>query len=132
MLDLSFNDIHAVGARHLGEALKFNETLEYLDLGANHIQDGGCGDLAEALKSNEALETLIIANNDLTTSSCYYWIDCLQQNRKLVELNIEDNANMEEFDRKEVMEWVKGNSELIVMREDPAHFDLAVKTKIVR
>ena len=87
---------------------------------------------AEALKSNNRLETLVLANNDLTTSSCYYWIDCLQKNRVLIDLNIEDNNNMAEHDKREVLEWVKGNNELLAMREDPDNYDLAVKTKVVR
>jgi len=131
-LDLSFNDIHAVGARHLADAVKFNDTIEYLNLGGNHIQDSGCGDIADALKTNETLETLVLAANDLTTSSCYYFLECLQENRVLVDLNIDENDNMDDTNKKDVMEWCHGNSVLIEMREDPDGFDLATKSKIVR
>lgn len=131
-LDLSFNDVHAVGARHLADALRFNEAIDYLNLGGNHIQDNGCGDIADALKSNETLTTLVLAANDLTTSSTYYWLDCLQQNRVLLDLNIEENENMDEDQKKDVMEWCHGNSELREMRSDPDNYDLATKSKIVR
>lgn len=107
-LDVSFNDVHAVGARHLADALKFNETLLYLNLGGNHVQDQGCGDLAESLKSNETMTTLILAANDLTTSSCYYWLDCLQVNRvsnkKTITTYIVDIVVAVAAERKEIEE----------------------------
>lgn len=42
-LDISFNDVHALGARHLADALKYNDTLVHLNLGGNHVQDQGEG-----------------------------------------------------------------------------------------
>ena len=94
-LDVSFNDVHAVGARHLANAIKFNATLVHLDLGGNHVQDAGAAELADALKFNESVRGLVLAANDLTTSSCYYWIDALQTNNVLQDLNIEENEAME-------------------------------------
>ncbi|GMH65777.1 hypothetical protein TL16_g04278 [Triparma laevis f. inornata] len=131
-LDISFNDVHAVGARHLGNALKFNDTLQHLNLGGNHVQDGGCAEIADALAQNESMKSLVLAANDLTTSSCYYWIECLQSNKVLVDLNIEENENMEEGPKHDAMEWVKGNEELVMMREDPDNFDMSVRSKIIR
>jgi hypothetical protein len=131
-VDLSFNDVHALGARHLADALKFNDTLMHLNLGGNHVQDQGCGDIAESLKHNETMVSIILAANDLTTSSCFYWIDCLQSNRVLKELNIDENENMEDVDKRDAMEWVRGNVDLLAMREDPDNYDLAVKSKILR
>ncbi|GMH73636.1 hypothetical protein TrST_g7182 [Triparma strigata] len=131
-LDISFNDVHAVGARHLGNALKFNNTLQHLNLGGNHVQDGGCAEIADALAQNEAMKSLVLAANDLTTSSCYYWIESLQTNKVLVDLNIEENENMEEAPKHDAMEWVKGNLELEQLREDPDNFDLSVRSKIIR
>ena len=47
-------------------------------------------------------------------------------------MNIEENDNMSEFDKREVMEWTRGNSELVVLREEPDSYDLSIKTKVVR
>ncbi|GMH66461.1 hypothetical protein TrRE_jg7836 [Triparma retinervis] len=39
---------------------------------------------------------------------------------------------MEDLEKRDAMEWVRGNLDLISLREDPNNYDLAVKSKILR
>ena len=63
-LDISFNDVHAVGARHLANALKFNTTLKHLNLGGNHVQDAGSAEVREYMqRAKEEKQYLLLATS---------------------------------------------------------------------
>jgi hypothetical protein len=89
--------------------------------------------LADALRTNTNLTALVLAANDLTNMSCEYWVECLEfDNGVLSELNIDENGGMDHELVEDVMEWCKGNTELIMMRDNPDTFDLSIRSHIVR
>ena len=121
-LELSSNQIHAKGGKHVGRwlrqshctlvelGLKFNQLmpagasaiaaalpsalyLKKLNLYQNHIGDDGCRALALALETNQVLEWLHIGNNDFGDDGVFTIAQCLRlQNNTLQFLDLSHNG----------------------------------------
>ena len=60
-LNISWNGFGDEGAKMVGEALKFNSSLESLDLSNNRIGAKGVFALADGLGNNNTLKTLKVS-----------------------------------------------------------------------
>ena len=68
-LYVSMNGFGYDGAKHMGHALKHNQSLEVLDLSSNRIPSEGVLEIAKGLKVNENLTMLKVSGALKTESS---------------------------------------------------------------
>ncbi|CAF1296728.1 unnamed protein product [Rotaria sordida] len=79
-INLQGNRIRAIGAQHIGDALKNNKTITILNLRHNHIADEGTQHLSDALKKNSTLTTLNLRYNQIGEEGAKYLADALKNN----------------------------------------------------
>ena len=88
-LDLSFNPLLGdIGAHHIGEALKYNNTLRTLDLPCCGITLFGIMTLCEGLETNTSLTYLDLSRNNISDDGTIGLCQSLALNRTLTNLNI--------------------------------------------
>eukprot|EP00808_Paulinella_micropora_P000727 g33377.t1 len=100
-LDLSSQNLGAVGASAVAKGLQVNKTLRELKIGGNSIGDTGAQALGEALQENKEckLEKLDISSNSIRAEGARHIAKALEVNQTLRELNLlfnkigDDGAN---------------------------------------
>ena len=90
-LNINYNNIGAIGAEALANALKGNTTLETLDISFNEITEDGVRALAKALETNTTLTNLNIAGNNIGNIGATALANALEGNTTLTTLDISDN-----------------------------------------
>jgi len=91
-LDLSANNqIGAVGAKAIADALQHNSCLNTLNLGYNKIGDDGAKAIADALKHNSCLSYLGLGKNKIGVVGAKAFTDALQHNSCLTDLRLVGN-----------------------------------------
>jgi len=91
-LDLGWNHITQVGARHLAEMLKSNRVLAVFALEGNRIAAEGGIHVCEALESNSAITHLNLASCNLRKSVASSISTMLRKNSTLEELILKKNG----------------------------------------
>ncbi|CAF0803357.1 unnamed protein product [Adineta steineri] len=91
-LVLDCNQIGAVGAQYLADALRTNTTLTTLSLGNNDIGDIGVQHLAHALQNNTTLTTISLEHNQIGAVGAQYLADALRTNTTLTTIELRENA----------------------------------------
>ncbi|CAF4596632.1 unnamed protein product [Rotaria socialis] len=81
--NLAKNQLHAMGAQYMADALRNNVTLTTLNLYDNDIGNEGIKYIAEALVHNTTLVTLDLQVNDIDNTGAQVLIDALQQNKTM-------------------------------------------------
>jgi hypothetical protein len=66
---LDHNDITAAGASSLGDALRFNTSLEVLDVKYNRIGDHGATSLCTSILAHPSITSLNLTHNDILCAS---------------------------------------------------------------
>ncbi|CAF1157449.1 unnamed protein product [Adineta steineri] len=95
-LNLRGNNISAIGAKYLAQAIQNNTTLTTLNLDINSIGDEGVQHLALALQNNTTLTTLSLQINNIRAEGAHYLAIALQCNQTLTTLNLQNNCILEE------------------------------------
>ena len=90
-LDLSWNEVHGVGAKLLSEALYKNTTLKSLNLSSSAIPDEAGEQLIAALQSNAHLEVLDLSCNNIRSRSCFVLAKLLRHFHVLEIINLSEN-----------------------------------------
>ncbi|CAF3669249.1 unnamed protein product [Rotaria socialis] len=96
-LDLAKNQLHAMGAQYMADALRNNVTLTTLNLYDNDIGNEGIKYIAEALVHNTTLVTLDLQVNDIDNTGAQVLIDALQQNKTMKLLMLYGNKILYEL-----------------------------------
>ena len=88
VVDLSYNDISAEGAKYLASVLrKKNCVLTEINLGFNRLNGEGIMHLAKALETNTSLKTLHVERNNLDNQASKAIGAILSRNKSLQRLN---------------------------------------------
>ena len=87
-LVFNHNEIHDLGAKHLGLALAQNQAVKHLVLSHNYITDTGLADLLTGLNHHPTLESLFLANNQLSSESLPILMTFVEQQSCLKRLDI--------------------------------------------
>jgi len=90
-LNLSDNDVGAVGARLIADALKVNMSLEHLDLAKNNLGEDGAVYVAEALAVNVRLCGLDISYNGVGDAGATALARAIDKNKSLTLLDVTAN-----------------------------------------
>ena len=90
-LDVSCNDIGAIGASALAVALRKNHVLKTLDLSTNGVGDAGVTALADALNSNSSLTYLDVHACGIHDAGATALAQALENNCVLSVLNLKAN-----------------------------------------
>uniref|UniRef100_H3BF88 Protein phosphatase 1 regulatory subunit 37 n=1 Tax=Latimeria chalumnae TaxID=7897 RepID=H3BF88_LATCH len=94
-LYLADNELNSLqDSMHLGELLRYNNSIKLLDLKNNHISDAGLEDICEGLKKqrNVGLRCLILWKNQITTKGIGPLVSVLPCLRYLQTLNLGRNS----------------------------------------
>ncbi|NXC43144.1 LRC34 protein, partial [Penelope pileata] len=89
-LDLRYNVLTDVGAKHMATFLQENSTLRYLNLMFNDIGTSGSELIANALRRNETLLYLRMTGNKIGNKGGMYFVSVLQNNCILEKLDLGD------------------------------------------
>ncbi|XP_019388251.1 PREDICTED: leucine-rich repeat-containing protein 34 isoform X1 [Crocodylus porosus] len=89
-LDLRYNVLTDVGAKHIAKLLQENSSLRYLNLMFNEIGTSGAELIAKALHRNEALLYLRMTGNKIRNKGGMYFASMLQVNSTLEKLDLGD------------------------------------------
>nr|XP_047915391.1 leucine-rich repeat-containing protein 34 isoform X7 [Anser cygnoides] len=89
-LDLRYNVLTDVGAKHMATFLQENSTLWYLNLMFNDIGTSGAELIAKALHRNETLVYLRMTGNKIGNQGGMYFASMLQINSTLEKLDLGD------------------------------------------
>uniref|UniRef100_A0A8B9BZB0 Leucine rich repeat containing 34 n=1 Tax=Anser brachyrhynchus TaxID=132585 RepID=A0A8B9BZB0_9AVES len=89
-LDLRYNVLTDVGAKHMATFLQENSTLRYLNLMFNDIGTSGAELIAKALHRNETLVYLRMTGNKIGNQGGMYFASMLQINSTLEKLDLGD------------------------------------------
>nr|XP_013030154.2 leucine-rich repeat-containing protein 34 isoform X5 [Anser cygnoides] len=110
-LDLRYNVLTDVGAKHMATFLQENSTLWYLNLMFNDIGTSGAELIAKALHRNETLVYLRMTGNKIGNQGGMYFASMLQINSTLEKLDLGD-CDLEET-TVHVASMLKNNSSLV-------------------
>eukprot|EP00808_Paulinella_micropora_P027241 g40439.t1 len=91
-LDLSSQNLGAVGASAVAKGLQENKTVIELRMGANEIGPAGAEAIANMLKVNEALQVLSLIGNNIGPEGAKAIADMLKVNSTLTALDIGGNG----------------------------------------
>nr|ADF32021.1 leucine rich repeat only protein 3 [Azumapecten farreri] len=89
-LDLRYNDLTNVGAKHIAKLLEETVTLKYLNLMCNEIESEGAEAIAKALHKNESLRVLRLNGNKIGNRGGMCFAQMLQINKVLEALDLGD------------------------------------------
>ncbi|XP_069069296.1 leucine-rich repeat-containing protein 34 isoform X1 [Pleurodeles waltl] len=89
-LDLRYNTLTDVGAKHIGNLLQATPALSYLNLMCNDIGPDGAEFIARALHRNETLKCLKLMGNKIGNKGGMHFAAMLQINTTLEELDLGD------------------------------------------
>ncbi|CAM4820345.1 unnamed protein product [Rotaria magnacalcarata] len=95
-LDLAQNQLHAMGAQYMADALRNNVTLTTLNLYDNDTGNEGIKYIAEALVHNTTLIKLDLGQNRIGNMGTEYFSGALKLNSSITELNLTVNEIREE------------------------------------
>nr|XP_013030153.2 leucine-rich repeat-containing protein 34 isoform X4 [Anser cygnoides] len=114
-LDLRYNVLTDVGAKHMATFLQRNETLVYLRMTGNKIGNQGGMYFASMLQINSTLEKLDLGDCDLGTQCLIAIATALTQNKsvKAINLNRPLLYSQEEETTVHVASMLKNNSSLV-------------------
>ncbi|XP_021368730.1 leucine-rich repeat-containing protein 34-like isoform X1 [Mizuhopecten yessoensis] len=89
-LDLRYNNLTSVGAKHIAKLLEETVTLKYLNLMCNDIESEGAEAIAKALHKNESLRVLRLNGNKIGNRGGMCFAQMLQVNKILEALDLGD------------------------------------------
>ncbi|XP_060073757.1 leucine-rich repeat-containing protein 34-like [Ylistrum balloti] len=89
-LDLRYNNLTNVGAKHIAKLLEETVTLKYLNLMCNDIEAEGAEAIAKALHRNESLQMLRLNGNKIGNRGGMCFAQMLQVNKTLEALDLGD------------------------------------------
>jgi Ran GTPase-activating protein (RanGAP) involved in mRNA processing and transport/RNA recognition motif-containing protein len=117
VLDLSYNDISAEGAKYLASVLrKKNCALVELNLGFNRLCGEGIQHLAKALEINTSLRTLHVERNYLDNQGSKAIGTILSQNKSLERLNVSRALFDESYGYDQIANGLRSNTTLKSLR----------------
>ncbi|XP_059900512.1 leucine-rich repeat-containing protein 34 [Gadus macrocephalus] len=90
-LDLRYNDISDVGARHLADLIQeVTSTLRFVDLMGNNILADGAETVAKSLHNNQCILSVRLTGNKIGNRGGMCFASMLQINHTLQELDLAD------------------------------------------
>jgi hypothetical protein len=90
-VSLAWNNITAVGAVRLAEAIEINTSIKNIDLTANAISDKGAQRLAAAIPLSNSMEILNLSQNYVSSPSCFVFARVLRGHPSMKVLNLNRN-----------------------------------------
>lgn len=111
-LNLNWNNIETIGAKHLGFILANSPTLKKLSLVDNQIKDNGVDYISNALKVNTTLQSLDLKANKITAIGAAKLADALLVNCSLTALDISTNY-LGEKGQSYILKALETNSTLV-------------------
>eukprot|EP01132_Coremiostelium_polycephalum_P010112 gene10112-12404_t len=92
-LDLSDNNITAVGMKELAQAVNINKSLKYLKLDGNHFGDEGLALLSQGLKNKSStLKSLYLSDCKITSKGIVHLTESLENNKSVETIHLNSNT----------------------------------------
>mmetsp|Transcript_23873 Transcript_23873/g.35859 ORF Transcript_23873/g.35859 Transcript_23873/m.35859 type:complete len:479 (-) Transcript_23873:156-1592(-) len=124
------NELHIVGAKEIARQLDSNKCIRYLRIAGSQIEDEGAIAILEALKQNETLQYLDISDNGLTVEIKASVERVALDSISIMDICFAGNEISSE-DVEEFTTLIHANHQFNQLRQSPENFDITAVTGAV-